>query len=158
MLRALIVDSVEADRDHLCDLLAVADPPVQIVGAVDSVAAARAWLKSGAETDLFFLAPGLRDGPAAAIFDVAPEFAAVVFVTAPDPGVTARFPVYRLPWLAKPVAATGVAGLLERFRLMGPACAGRFGDYLKSARAAAPAPQPKAPAKPRAAATKRRAR
>lgn len=156
MLRALILESDEAARDHLCDLLVVADPPVQIVGALDSVAAARKWLGSGAETDLIFAAPELRDGAAAAAFDAAPEFVAVVFVTEPDPGVTARFPVYRIPWLAKPVTAAALASLLGRFRMMGPPFAGRLGDFLRSARPVAKPAAAKRPSRATAAPRARR--
>lgn len=153
MLRVLVVEASESERDSLCDALATADPLICLAGACGTCGEVERWRAAQTEPPaIVFTTRMLPDGSPLRTLAAIPD-CAVVVVIAPGDDSIAFLRLHRVPFLTKPVGALALTAVIERFRLAGPAFGGRFADYL--ADTDPPTPKPRA-AKPRRSSPKAR--
>jgi two-component system LytT family response regulator len=116
MLRALLLEDEAPARDHLARLVSTAATPCTIVGAVDSLAALTAWLRTHPAPDLLFADIQLGDGLSLDHFRATPPPCPVIFVTAHDDYLLAAFATHGLAYLLKPLKRPALDTALAKYR------------------------------------------
>jgi two-component system LytT family response regulator len=115
MLRALLLEDEAPARDHLARLVSTAATPCTVVGAVDSVAALTAWLRTHPAPDLIFADIQLGDGLSLDHFRATPPPCPVIFVTAHDDYLLSAFATHGLAYLLKPLKRLALDAALAKY-------------------------------------------
>lgn len=115
-MKALIVEDEPIAVRNLQRLMAQFAPDLEVLGPVDSVRSAVAWLVSNPAPDLVFLDVQLADGLSFDIFDAVPMNAPVIFTTAHDAFALRAFEVSGIDYLLKPIEPARFALAIARFR------------------------------------------
>ncbi len=115
MLRALLLEDEAPARDHLARLVSTAATPCTVVGAVDSLAALTAWLRTHPAPDLLFADIQLGDGLSLDHFRATPPPCPVIFVTAHDDYLLAAFSTHGLASLLKPLKRPALDAALAKY-------------------------------------------
>jgi DNA-binding LytR/AlgR family response regulator len=102
MERVLIIEDEQLAADKLAMLLEEIDPQLKVVGMLDTVSSAVAWLSSN-NADLIFLDINLSDDISFKIFEQVTVEAPVIFVTAYDQFAIKAFKHNGIDYILKPV-------------------------------------------------------
>lgn len=148
MLRVLVVESSESERDALCDALATADPLICLAGACGTCADVERWRAAQTEPPaLVFTTRMLPDGSPLSAWVGVEDVAVILLLEANDDSI-AFLRLHRVPYVLKPVGPLALTAVIERFRLAGPAFAGRFAEYVADTKPRFAAKKPAKAARP----------
>lgn len=136
-MTALIIEDEQPAARRLIKLIAELRPDIHIAGETDGIAGLKTWLETAEMPDLVFCDIHLADGSAFQLLREIPITAPVIFTTAYDEYALEAFQTSGTGYLLKPVKKDALEAAINKAeRLIGTA-----------------APQPAAPATPRAPGT-----
>ncbi|AQG80706.1 LytR/AlgR family response regulator transcription factor [Spirosoma montaniterrae] len=122
-MTALIIEDEYPAAERLEKLIGKADARVQIVGVLESVSAALAWLRVNPPVDLIFSDIQLSDGLSFQIFESFPVRSPVIFTTSYDEYAIRAFRVNSIDYLLKPIKLPELASALAKYQNMKQALA-----------------------------------
>lgn len=112
----LIVEDERLAVEKLLLLLYKVQPQVQVIGIVDSIAAAITWFaEHPRQPDLILMDIELGDGQSFAIFDQISVNSPVIFITSYDEYALRAFKVNSIDYLLKPIQLSELQSALEKF-------------------------------------------
>ena len=128
-MNVLIIEDEPLGVDRLRQLLAEADPTIQVSGVTDSVESSVAWLQSNPEPDFILMDIELSDGQSFGIFDQVTVTSPIIFTTSYDEYAIRAFKVNSIDYLLKPVKPEELNAALAKLKMFnwhsstGPAAA-----------------------------------
>lgn len=114
-MKVLIIEDERIAADRLAQLVLEYESHINILGKLDSVETAVAWLKNNPEPDLIFLDIQLADGLSFNIFDQVKISCPIIFCTAYDEYALRAFRLNSIDYLLKPVDFESIAQALDKF-------------------------------------------
>ncbi|HET7896258.1 MAG TPA: LytTR family DNA-binding domain-containing protein [Flavisolibacter sp.] len=118
-MNVLIIEDEPLAVDRLHQLLAEADPTLQVAGVTDSVETSVSWLQFNPKPDLILMDIELSDGQSFAIFEQVKVSSPVIFTTSYDEYAIQAFKVNSIDYLLKPVKREDLDIALDKFRNLG---------------------------------------
>ena len=115
-MNVLIIEDEYPAAERIERLLERAAPDVRVLGVLDSVAAACAWLDRHPAPDLILSDIQLADGLSFEIYERRPVASPIIFTTAFDEYAVKAFKVNSIDYLLKPVKLHELETSLERYR------------------------------------------
>lgn len=115
-MNILIIEDEKPAAKRLVKLLQGHFPEDELIGNIDSVARAAAWLSENPDPDLIFCDIQLADGISFEIFEQTPVKSPVIFTTAFDQYAIQAFQVNAIDYLLKPIDPEDLARAVEKFR------------------------------------------
>src|SRR6476661_8705648 len=128
-MNVLIIEDEPLGVDRLRQLLAEADPTIEITGVTDSVESSVAWLQSNPPPDFIMMDIELSDGQSFSMFDQVRVTSPIIFTTSYDEYAIRAFKLNSIDYLLKPVKPEELNGALEKMKMFnwhqlpGPAAA-----------------------------------
>jgi len=116
MIRALIIEDEQLAVDYLKTMIKQVSNDIEIIGNLDSVESAVAWLINNPAPELIFLDIQLSDGLSFEIFDLVEVKTPIIFTTAYEEYAIKAFKVNSLDYLLKPVRADELAKAIVKFK------------------------------------------
>jgi two-component system LytT family response regulator len=116
-IKALIIEDEEIAALALKQLLASADPEIEVLGVMQSIDESVAWFNSHNPPDLVFMDIQLADGLSFNIFEETKISCPVIFTTAYDQYAIKAFEVNSIGYLLKPVTIAPLQKALDKFGL-----------------------------------------
>ncbi len=116
MIRALIIEDEQLAVDYLKTMIKQVSNDIEIIGNLDSVESAVAWLSKNPLPELIFLDIQLSDGLSFEIFDHVEVKTPIIFTTAYEEYAIKAFKVNSLDYLLKPVRADELAKAIDKFK------------------------------------------
>lgn len=114
-MRIVIIEDEQPAARQLQKLICELRPDAEILGVLDSVEGACAWLKKEASPDLIFMDIQLADGLSFDIFGKVNIQAPVIFTTAFDQYALRAFKVNSVDYLLKPVEPEELESALQKY-------------------------------------------
>lgn len=115
-MKILIIEDEKPAAKRLIKLLQEHFPEEELIGNIDSVTRAAAWLSENPDPDLIFCDIQLADGISFEIFEQTPVKSPVIFTTAFDQYAIKAFQVNAIDYLLKPIDPEDLAKAVEKFR------------------------------------------
>ncbi len=116
MINALIIEDEAPAADRLKKLMMEVDPFIRILDIVDSVSAAKRWLREHPQPDLMMVDIQLADGLSFEIFQEISIESFVIFTTAYDKYAIRAFELNSIDYLLKPVDQAKLANAIHKLR------------------------------------------
>ncbi|MEO1262442.1 MAG: LytTR family DNA-binding domain-containing protein [Bacteroidota bacterium] len=116
-MKTLIIEDEQPAAKRLGKLLQAHCPTCEIIGFLDSVETATAWLNEHPAPDLIFMDIQLADGLSFDIFSNTEVTAPVIFTTAFDQYTLRAFKVNSVDYLLKPIDPEELKKAIEKYRL-----------------------------------------
>lgn len=130
-MKVLIIEDEPTAARQLLSMLQALRAYAEVVGMIDTVEEALAFLRGAPPLDLIFLDIYLSDGISFAIFEALPTDTPVIFTTAYDQYAIRAFEVNSLDYLLKPIRQEELKKALDKYdRLAKPSEASRTGSLL----------------------------
>lgn len=117
-MKVLIIEDESPAAEKLERYLHKFDPSIEIMGVLDSAAAAVERLKSGDKPDLIFMDIQLRDGLSFQIFQQVSVRTPVIFTTAFNEFALDAFKVNSIDYLLKPITFTALSASMQKLGTM----------------------------------------
>ena len=114
-MKVLIIEDEPLIAKNLHRLLKEAEPTVEVLSILDSVATAVGWLQTNDAPDLFFMDIQLSDGVSFEIFEQVAIDKPVIFTTAYDEYAIRAFKVNSIDYLLKPIDKKELQKALDKY-------------------------------------------
>jgi DNA-binding LytR/AlgR family response regulator len=115
-MKIVIVEDETFAALRLERMIHEADPSIEVVAKLESVAGSVDWFKNNAEPTLVFLDIHLEDNLSFAIFDQVSIACPIVFTTATDELSTMAFKLKKIDYLLKPILKAELVMMIEKYR------------------------------------------
>jgi DNA-binding LytR/AlgR family response regulator len=132
-MKVLILEDETSTALHLKKMAEELDPGIEVLGIIDSVESAVAWLRSHPEPDLMLVDIRLADGLSFDIFTETDPACPVIFTTAFDQYAIRAFKVNSIDYLLKPISREALNDALKKYRKLARAVPAPAIDYQKLA-------------------------
>lgn len=116
MTNILIIEDEQPAGEYLQSLIEKMMPEASILGILESVEQATAWLTSHPAPDLIFSDVQLGDGTCFDIFEQTTVRCPIIFTTAHDEYAINAFKLNSVDYLLKPIKSTALHQSLDKFR------------------------------------------
>lgn len=114
-MNVLIIEDEARTARQLANLLVDVDPSIQVVGMLESVEEAVAWLVSRPQPDLIFSDIQLADGLSFDIYEEVKMTCPIIFCTAFDEYLMNAFRTNAISYLLKPITKAKIQAALDKF-------------------------------------------
>ncbi|MDJ1504560.1 LytTR family DNA-binding domain-containing protein [Xanthocytophaga agilis] len=117
-MKTLIIEDEYPAAERLEKMIHKADADIQIIGVLDSIAAAGNWFSVNPLPDLIFSDIQLSDGLSFQIFELFSVKAPIIFTTSYDEYAIKAFKVKSIDYLLKPIKQQDLEDALAKFKEM----------------------------------------
>ena len=117
-MNVLIIEDEPLAVDRLQQLLAQADPEMNVAGITDSIETSVAWLQAHPRPDLILMDIELSDGQSFGIFDQVQVNSPVIFTTSYDEYAIRAFKVNSIDYLLKPVKPEDLQAAIAKLKYL----------------------------------------
>lgn len=114
-MKVLIIEDEPLAAERLGQLIRQYESHIEIVGILDSIEDAVAWLRSNKAPDLIFQDIELADGNSFRIFEQVKVKTPIIFTTAYDSFALEAFKMNSVDYLLKPIGFDELAAALDKF-------------------------------------------
>lgn len=115
-MKVVIVEDEQLAARRLEAMVQAADPALEVVAKLESVAEATEWFRANPKPDLIFLDIHLEDGLSFAIFEKVTIDVPVIFTTAFDEYAIRAFKLKSIDYLLKPIVQEELNKAIAKFR------------------------------------------
>lgn len=119
-MKAVIIEDETAAAKNLKAMLTAAEPSLDIVATIESIAQSVEWFNSHEAPDLVFMDIHLADGDSFRIFDLIDIDCPIIFTTAYDQYALDAFKVNSIDYLLKPIDEVELHRALDKFHRLTP--------------------------------------
>ena len=102
-MKTIIIEDEQFAAKRLEKMIAEADPAIEVVAKLESVADSVEWFRNNPHPDLIFLDIHLEDGISFSIFEQVKVSSPIIFTTAFDEYAIKAFKLKSIDYLLKPI-------------------------------------------------------
>lgn len=115
-MKTIIIEDEQFAAKRLEKMIAEADPAIEVVAKLESVADSVEWFRNNPHPDLIFLDIHLEDGISFSIFEQVKVSSPIIFTTAFDEYAIKAFKLKSIDYLLKPIMQDDLRKAIAKFR------------------------------------------